>query len=87
MAVYPPFCQCVEWFIRSLGDDRHLVASNVVDQTTALDDGLRTDQSKVHSVHHIRYGGIEHHGARDPGGGERLVRFQAEQRLVNAWIR
>lgn len=58
--VDPPLRQCVKRFIRCFGDDSHLVAPDVVDQTATLDDGLRTDEDKVNPIHHIRDCGIEH---------------------------
>ena len=71
-----PFCQCVERLVRGLGDDSHLVATDVIDQTTTFDNGLRADENKVYPVHNVRDRGIEYNRAWNSSGAQSLVCLQ-----------
>ena len=78
----PPFRQCVEWFVLRLCDDGHLIAPHRVDQTTTLDNCLRTNEDEIDFIHDVSDRGIKHHRARDAGCGQDIVGLEA----IKTWV-
>jgi len=78
----PPFRQCVERFVLRLCDDGHLIAPHRIDQTTTLDNCLRTNENEIDFIHDVSDRGIKHHRARDAGCGQDIVGLEA----IKPWV-
>ena len=76
-----PFRQRIEWLVFRLCNNSHLIASQRIDQPTALDNCFRSDENEVDLIHDISDGGIEHHCARDAGCGQDLVGLKAVKNM------
>jgi hypothetical protein len=77
-----PFCHRIEGLFRRICNDRHLVASNRIDQPTAFYDRLRANEDNVDLVHDIRHGRVQDNRARNPGLCKSRVRLDSIKTCV-----